>query len=204
MTTRDYAWLKTKVARWVRRTDLTADIPDFIMLAEKRISADLEARLQNVVATLSTTAGVQTITLPTDLNGIRSLSIPVFGKVTLMTPEKLANTYAGANNGVPRHYAIVGAQIRLGPVPDGVYAMDCVYRAEIPPLDEAVGGVNWLITEHPEIYLAASLCEAFTAIRDKDSQGVWEGKYADAVGSLNITDWNSGGTLAVRADAATP
>jgi hypothetical protein len=201
---RDYTWLQAKVTRYIRRTDLAADIPDFIMLAEKRISANLEARLQNVAATLSTISGVQTVTLPVDLNSIRSLSIPAFGKVSFMTPEKLASTYANAGNGVPKHYAIVGAQLRLGPVPDGVYAMDCVYRAEIPSLADAVNGVNWLITEHPEIYLAASMCEAFTATRDLANLQTWEAKYADAVGALNKTDWNSGGTLAVRTDTATP
>jgi hypothetical protein len=200
----DYAWLQAKVTRYMRRTDLAADIPDFIMLAEKRISADLEARLQDMVATLSTTAGVQTVPIPNDLNSIHSLSIASYGKVSLMTPEKLASTYASQSAGVPRHYAIVGAQLRLGPIPDGVYALDCVYRAEIPPLADAAGGVNWLITGHPEIYLAAAMCEAFIAVRDMANLQVWQGQYANAISSMNKTDWNSGGTLAVRIDTNTP
>jgi hypothetical protein len=204
MAGRDYTWLQTKVARWLRRSDLAADIPDFIMFAEKRISSDLDARLQNVVATFPTTAGLATIQLPDDLNGIRSLSIPAFGKVTFMTPEALEARYTDQTTGVPRNYAIEGGVLKLGPIPDAVYAMSCVYRAEIPPLADAVGGVNWLITEHPEVYLAAALSEGFTALRDTANLQVWEGKYRAAFDALNKNDWNSSGTLAVRADSRTP
>lgn len=200
----DYTWLQAKVARWLRRADLTADIPDFIMLAEKRISSDLEARLQNSIATFSTIAGAPTVTLPDDLNGIRSLVIPTYGKVGYMTPEALENRYADQSPGVPRHYTIEGNLLKLGPIPDAVYTLNCVYRAEIAPLATAVGGINWLITQHPEIYLAAALCEGFIAIRDNTSLQTWEGKYQNAFAALNKNDWSSAGTLAVRPDTRTP
>lgn len=200
----DYTWLQAKVTRWLRRTDLAADIPDFIMLAEKRISSDLEARLQNNVATFSTVATVPTITLPDDLNAIRSLTIPSQGKVDYLTPEALETRYADQSAGPPRHYTLEGGQMKLGPIPDAVYAMNCVYHAEIPALADAANGVNWLITQHPEIYLAATLCEGFIALRDQANLQVWESKYRAAVTSLNNNDWNSAGTLAVRTDARTP
>ncbi|ALK96980.1 hypothetical protein AB595_04720 [Massilia sp. WF1] len=204
MAGRDYTWLQAKVARWLRRADLASDIPDFIMLAEKRISSDLEARLQNVAATLSTVAGVATVQIPDDLSNIRSLTIAGYGKIDFMTPEALEARYTNQSAGVPRHYAIEGGQIKLGPIPDAIYAMTCVYRAEIPALADAAGGVNWLITEHPEVYLAAALSEGFLAIRDTTSLQTWEGKYRTALDSLNKNDWNSAGTMAVRADARTP
>jgi hypothetical protein len=204
VTARDYTWLQAKVARWLRRTDLAADIPDFIMLAEKRMSLDLDARLQNAVATLPTVTGAATVQVPDGLLGIRSLSIPTRGKLDLMTPEALDDRYASQCPGAPRDYAIVGGALKLGPVPDAVYQISCVYRAGIPALADAAGGINWLITEHPEIYLAATLSEAFTAIRHTANLQVWEGKYRAAVTALNTTDWNSGGTLMVRTDTTTP
>lgn len=200
----DYTWLQGKVARWLRRTDLAADIPDFIMLAEKRISSDLDARLQNTTTTLLTVAGVATVTLPDDLNGIRSLVIPARGKLDFMTPEALETRYADQSTGTPRNYAIEGGLLKLGPIPDDVYQLGCVYRAEIPPLAASVNGINWLIAEHPEIYLAATLCEGFLAIRDTASLQTWEGKYRAAVDALDTNDWNSAGTMAVRSDATTP
>lgn len=201
---RDYAWLRAKVARWIRRTDLAADIPDFIMLAEKRISGDLEARLQHNVATLRTTPGVATVRLPSDFNGIRSLSIPAIGKLDYMTPEALENRVSSTGIGQPRRYTVERSLLKLDPVPDAVYRMTCFYLAEILPLANAPNGLNWLLIDHPEIYLAATLAEAFAAIRDQPSMQLWEAKYRDAVQSLNNTDWSSTGTLSVRTDTRTP
>jgi hypothetical protein len=201
---RDYAWLQSKVARWIKRTDLSADIPDFVMLAEKRISGDLEARLQNMTGTLSTVGDSPTVALPDGLNGIRSLSIATYGSLTPMTPEKLANAYTNAGNGVPKNYTIVGDVLRLGPVPDAVYQMDIVYQAEIPALADAAGGTNWLIADHPEIYLAATMCEALMYTRDTANLQIWTAKYTAAINALNVTDWNSASSMVVRSDIRTP
>lgn len=37
----DYPTLQDAVTRWLARSDLAASIPDFILLAEARINADL-------------------------------------------------------------------------------------------------------------------------------------------------------------------
>jgi hypothetical protein len=203
-SSRNYAWLQSKVARWIKRTDLSADIPDFVMLAEKRISGDLEARLQNMTDTLATVGDSPTVALPDGFNGIRSLSIANQGGLTPMTPEKLANAYTNAGNGVPKNYAIVGDVLRLGPVPDAVYQMDIVYRAEIPALADSADGTNWLIADHPEIYLAATMCEALLYTRDTANLQVWTAKYTAAINALNVTDWNSASSMVVRSDTVTP
>jgi hypothetical protein len=200
----DYTWLQAKVTRWIRRSDLAADIPDFIQLAEKRITADLNARLQNTIATLPTTANVSTVSLPSDFNAMRSLTLPTYGDVVYLTPEKFDSSYPDQTAGVPRNYTLIGSSIVLGPVPDDAYSLRCVYRAEIPALATAPSGINWLLTDHPEIYLAATLSEAFAAIRDDENQQRWDAKYQDAVDSLNKNDWNSAGTLTVRTDTRTP
>lgn len=40
----DYATLKTAIASWLARADLTAAIPDFIQLAETRFNRELRVR----------------------------------------------------------------------------------------------------------------------------------------------------------------
>ena len=49
-----YAELQTAVANWLGRDDLTARIPEFIDLAEARLSRELETREQEKRATAST------------------------------------------------------------------------------------------------------------------------------------------------------
>lgn len=200
---RDLDWLKATVANWLHRTDLSAVILDFVMLAEKRINGVLEARAQDITATLTTESSVSTVDLPRDLNSIHSLSIPGHGNVDFMDSAKFAKAYTGQSSGVPRNYAIVGRTIKLGPIPDDAYSIECIYRAGVQPLADS-GGTNWLIEEHAEIYLAATMCEALDYIGNDAKKASWEAKFESAIQTLNLTDWNAPGQMVVRPDTATP
>jgi hypothetical protein len=202
-SSRDYDWLRTSVAGWLHRTDLASVIPDFVMLAEKRINSMLEARGQDLVATLTTAAGIATVDLPRDLNSIHSLSLPAFGPIDHMDAQSFGRTYPDGATGSPRHYTIVGNSLTLGPVPDGVYSIACTYRAGVPALADNAG-TNWLIEQHAEIYLAASMCEALIYIGNLEKLQTWEQKYAAGVAALNSTDWMVAGQMVVRTDSRNP
>lgn len=202
-SSRDYVWLQASVAGWLHRTDLTSVIPDFVMLAEKRINGMLEARAQDLVAILTTTSGDATVDLPRDLNSIHSLSLPVYGDVDFLDVQTFSRLYANQGSGVPRSYTIVGSTLKIGPTPDDVYSLECVYRAGVPALADNAG-TNWLIEQHAEIYLAATMCEALIYIGNAEKLATWEGKYAAAVAALNSTDWKAAGPMAVRSDSTTP
>lgn len=200
---RDYTWLKASVADWLHRTDLTNQIPDFVMIAEKRINDDLNARLQQLTMQLSVNLGDVAATAPSGLNTIYSLSLPTYGALEPMTAEKFESAYASPSPGIPRHYVLVGDSIKLGPPPDMAYTFDLIYRADVPALSDA-GNTNWLIAQHADIYLAGTMCAALLYTQNTDQLQVWEGKYRTAIDALNKTDWNASSTLAVRNDTRTP
>jgi hypothetical protein len=202
-SSRDYDWLKATVPGWLHRTDLASLIPDFVMLAEKRINGMLESRQQDLVATLTTATGVPTVDLPRDLNSIHALSLPVYGDVGFMDAQAFGKVYANQGTGVPRHYTIIGSAIKVGPVPDDAYSIQCVYRAGVPSLADNAG-TNWLIEQHAEIYLTATMCEALIYIGNTEKLSTWEGKYAAAVAALNSTDWKVAGPMVVRSDSSNP
>ena len=52
-----YTDLQTSIANFLARSDLTAQIPDFIALAEASMSRELETRSQEKRATASTVSG---------------------------------------------------------------------------------------------------------------------------------------------------
>ena len=56
MAITNYTELKTAVANHLARTDLTTNIPDFITLAEARLSRELETREQEKRATATMTS----------------------------------------------------------------------------------------------------------------------------------------------------
>lgn len=199
---RDYAWLLESVAKWCgNRTDLAPMVPDFVMLAEKRINADLQGRLQDTVVELITTAGTKTVAIPPDVSDLHALSLPEVGPLQYLTTDQFYNRYQGNSSGVPRHFAVIGAAIYLGPTPDGTYALQCAYRAFVPPLSDSAG-TNWLIERYSNVYLAAAMCEALSYTKNLAELPVWEKKYADGIESVNKPDWYTGGLMRVRADSS--
>lgn len=203
-SSRDYAWLLDAIARWNgNRADLAPMIPDFVMLAEKRLNADLEARLQESVVTLSATAGVNSVPIPSDVAEIRSLSIPEYGSLDYLTPDQFNRQFAHSYSGAPRFFATIGQAIYLGPTPDADMGISCAYRAFVPPLVDSAG-TNWLIERFPNVYLAAAMCEALSYTKNFADMPAWEKKYADAIESVNKPDWVNGSSMRVRVDVQTP
>jgi hypothetical protein len=203
-SSRDYDWLKASVAGWLKRTDLAAMIPDFVMLAEKRLNGDLRARLQNAVATLAATESAQVIVLPASVLAVKTLAIPGQGPIEYLSSGQFNDRYAqDAGSGTPRHYTQIGGALYLGPTPDAAYTLSAVARAAVPALADSAG-TNWLIDQHAEAYLAATMCEALTYIGNAEKLATWEGKYAGAISALNEDEWASAGTMAVRAAGPTP
>lgn len=200
MSLTNYEDLQASVANWLHRTDLSAQIPDFIMLAEKRINGDLDARLQDTVATLATVAGTVSVPSPVDVVNIRSLTIISSPNQVLdyLTPDQFNTQYALATSGTPRSFSIIGGAIYLGPTPDAAYPLQCIYKAIVPSL--AAAGTNWLMTNYPHVYLMATLCASVMYTRDTGNLAAWEKEYTDAINSVNKTDWYAGSTMRVRTD----
>lgn len=194
-----YETLESKVASWLHRADLTDQIPDFIMLAEKRINGDLDARLQDTAVMLTTVANTQSIVLPSDLLSLRSLTLISSPNIVLdyLTPDQFNTQYSSAAAQRPQSFAIIGDSAYLGPTPDSVYSVQCIYKAAVPALSL---GSNWLIASAPNVYLMATLCEAARYMANDERIPVWEAAYAEAIASVNKPDWYSGSTMRVRSD----
>ena len=72
-----YSTLKTKIGEYLARTDLDAQIPDFIRLAEERLRRDLRIRQMLKVATATTTADDSTVSLPADFLAMKDLHMDI-------------------------------------------------------------------------------------------------------------------------------
>ena len=70
-----YTDLKSTVADYLARSDLTTQIPDFITLAENRLRRDLRLRQMLKVVTTAMTAGDGTVALPSDFLAMRDLHL---------------------------------------------------------------------------------------------------------------------------------
>lgn len=197
----DYADLKTKIASWLKRSDLVAMIPDFVTLAETKLSEDLFGTNMTTTSTLATVAGVADVALPTDFRSLRSLSLSSSAESATpdyVTPQVLANRNDTAS-GTPVVYTVIDGNLRFSPAPDAIYSVSLVYECRVPPLSDAAL-TNWLIERSPNAYLFGSLLMAQPFILKDERMPVFQQMYADAVNGINVNDWHVGGELRVRSD----
>lgn len=202
MALANYADLLASVAAWLNRTDMTAVIPDFVTLAEARISRDLRLRKQVITSTLTTVGGTRGVNLPADWLAFENVSLLTSpeAQLTYATVEHLDVVYPNnGSNGKPSLYTIEGDQILFGPTPDGIYTVSILYFARFAAL--ATASTNWLMTNHPSIYLYACLMHGCRYIKDDNRSNEYMGLYSDAMKALQVQDdtaQHSGSSLRVR------
>jgi len=200
MSLATYSDLKTSVANFMHRSDLTAMIPDFIRMAESNLSADIVARSMDTKTTLTTVAGTNTVALPTDMVDMRRLQLLSSYNTVLkyVSPDELSADYNTNLTGVPQVFAIVGGNIELGPIPDAAYSLELTYKQRIPALSDS-NTTNWLLTAWPDAYLYGTLVAARVYILDEAKVPMFQALYKEAVQNINSVDWYSGSTMRVKA-----
>jgi len=199
MSITSYSELQSSVASWLNRNDLTANIPDFITLAEAKMNTDLKTRAMENKSTLSTVAGTKTVVLPTDMLEMRRLQVTgTYNQpLSYRAPDELSIDYAANGSGQPVVFTVIGSNLELAPIPDAVYSLELTYQQRIPALSDT-NTTNWLLTSWPNAYLYATLLAATPFIMNDTRLAVWAQLYSDAVDGINGVDWYSGSTMKVR------
>lgn len=196
-----YSDLQTAVGNWLNRSDLSALIPDFITLAEAKLNADLQnVRSMEVKTTLSTVAGTSTVALPTDLLEVKRLQVLGAANTVLQyrSPDEIAADYAWNQTSQPVVFTVIGGNVELAPIPDGVYSLELTYFQKIPALSNS-NTTNWLLTAWPNAYLYAALCAAQPYLMNDERLPTFQALYKEAVEGINGIDWFSGSTMRVKA-----
>ena len=198
-----YTDLQTSVANWLHRTDLASYIPDFVALAEARISRDIRLRSQVTSANILTVASTRSASLPA--GWLEFENVTVVGdpdaQLNFANIQYLDTKYP--NNGAtgkPVMHSIEGQSILFGPTPDAVYTINTLYYKRWDPL--ATTPTNWLLTNHPSLYLFATLAEAAPFLQNDERASLWESKYAADVIKLQTSDdagQFSGSSLRIKA-----
>jgi hypothetical protein len=198
-----YTELKASIADWLNRTDLTAEIPDFISLAEAQIERQLRTRQMLTRTTLTIDSEFEST--PVDLLEVRALKLTGTNPITpltFMTMDSLdEQSTIDLGSGKPKFFTVVGSEFRFVPTPDASYAAEIVYFARLNKLSASVA-TNFLLTSSPDIYLYGSLLQAAPYLQDDARIQVWAALYERALSDLQVADdrgSNSGGKLLTRA-----
>lgn len=184
-----YNELRTAVANWMDRDDLTDRIPEFIALAEARLNRNLRLRAMETKQTANTVAGQRTYALPTDYIQMRNMQINNNGikPMQYVTPEMYDRLHGTNRTGVPKDYTIIGNEIQLGCPPSGVYEMEMVFYKKFPALSASVAS-NWLLVNAPDVYLYGALLEAEPFIMNDPRTQLWLTAFNQAVSDMQSQD----------------
>ena len=189
MSISTYTELKTAVANFLARDDLTSQIPNFIQLAESRMSRELETRDQEKRATATLTSGDEYIALPTDLREARSITLATDPKtvLTYYSPTSLDSTYSSGGSGKPLGFSIVGGEMKLRPIPDSSYTAEIIYVGGLSALSDS-NLTNVVLTRHPDAYLYGALAEAYAYLLDETRAAQYMQRFSMAIDEIKVDE----------------
>lgn len=184
-----YSDLKTTIANYLGRSDLTNQIPDFIRLAEDRLRRELRIRQMLKVVTSNTTGGDATVSLPADFLQIRDLHIdgnPTYS-LEYMSPSVFYRNARTAESGVPVNYTVLASEFIFAPQPDAAYTLKMLYYAKPTYLSDA-NTSNVFLANCVDALLYGSLAEAEPYLMNDARIAVWATLYDRAVANISASD----------------
>jgi hypothetical protein len=219
----DYTSLQAAVVEYLARdqdTFLIGRVPSFIQMSEAKFNRtvfvrQMEARSSTI--TDITAAEPEFLALPADFQSMRRMRLSaVSGSPSALIGKPNLEFMSGAQMeefrqctanaaAQPRYFSIFGSEIELAPTPDANYAIEMIYRANIPPL--ATNGTNWLLTMAPDLYLYGALMESAPYIKEDARLQTWGSGFKTALDDLNalgLTSTFNAGPMRVRASGVTP
>ena len=200
MAISNYGELKTSIANFLNRDDLTTVIPDFISLAESQIARDLRHWRQEVRVT--TTLNERFENLPSDWLQTKNMYLSDGASIEYASVAEIARQKVLTEDtaGKPRLYTINSGQLEFFPQPDESYSLTMIYIARIPAMS-ANGDTNWLLSNYPDIYLYGSLLQSAPYLAEDSRVSVWAQLYSAGIANLNKDSDQasySGGPLVMR------
>lgn len=185
MALTNYTQLQAAIADQLNRDDLTAQIPDFIKLAEAQMNRVVRHwRMEDRATALLDT---QYTALPTNFaEPIRMvLTSGTYTTLEIVGNLEIAQLRANASNtlGRPQFYAINDQAIEVFPSPDGDYTIELVYYETLTPL--ANTGTNWLLTYYPDAYLYGACLHSAPYLQEDARMQTWGALYEAAISAIN-------------------
>jgi hypothetical protein len=185
MTITTYGTLKTAIADTLNRDDLTSVVPQFVQLAHAQFNRKIRSHRQ--ITRGSLTLDAQFEALPTDwLETIRiTVDASPIRVLTQISMDDLTQYRTASDNATdaPVYYAHNGTDIELYPTPSTSYTGQITYFAKITALS-ADGDTNWLLTNHPDVYLYGSLVHSAPYLKDDARLAVWSAFMGQAMAEI--------------------
>lgn len=167
----NYSDLKSAVTDWMARADLSGNAADWIKLAEARLNRKLP-----VIEVDTTLTGVVNSRV-LDISALSVVAPIALFLTTRGDERKLVMKADGTipyddTSGDPDFWMLDGTNIDLDRPCDEAHTFRFRYRERIKLSDAAP--TNWLLTNYPDIYLAAALVWGHGYQQEFDGASAWK------------------------------
>ena len=190
MALANYGDLKTGVARWLGRNDLTTYIPDYVALCHAWLMRELRSHPRMIKRDTAFAVDAEYEAVPSDFMELVSARRNDGDKITLAyLSDDTQSKYWQGVAGEPRYITVVGnttagtENFRFGPPPNGAYTLTIEYNARVAFFANDAA-TNWIMTDHPDLYLYGSLLQAVGYIKDDARVGLWQSAFSAALQSV--------------------
>lgn len=199
----DYASLKTEVANYLHRSDLSDDdLSGFVQFGEARLNRKLRLLQQENTNPITLTIATDTAALPS--GWLQTIDLLYQDDKRQLTPQSVKalnsqRTY-DTTTGRPYLYAVTNERsLKFEINADQTYTLDMVFFKK---WDIATDDTNWLLENAPDAYLYASLLEAKAFVKNDNDLSKWSQGLDVAIEDLNNLDNRARKNNSVRMDGA--
>lgn len=182
MALNNYDTLLSAVANWTARGDLTSRIPEGIVLTEAKMNRELRT-VDQETKSATFTISVEYVAVPTDFLQVKTWYLNSPRQPLIQEKDDVMTAVYGANTGTPERYSILGGNFRVGPTPSPAVVSTLVYAAKIPPLT-VTASTNWVILNHPDLYLYGVNAEMSAFAHAPDKAKMWYDLFLEGITRL--------------------
>ena len=184
-----YDSLITDIIAYAERDDAVfeAQIPRFILLAEKEIAAEFKTFWEIRAVTSTMTANTATLEKPARWRKTASISVAGF---TLYERDQdyITQYNAEVASSQPKYYAEIDYKYwSFAPIADKAYPMFIQYWEQVQPLSVS-NQTNLITSEAPQLLLFACMLQSAYFLKDQTKISYWQNMYSQASAALTGED----------------
>ena len=183
----NYTSFVTVVNNYLARSDLSAQVPDFIQLAQTRMSRDL--RTEKMLKVATTTMVDNTVSIPADMLEVREIHLQGNPPVILeyQSPDLFFKNFQTTLSGRPFYFTMLGSEFQFAPQPNGNQTVQILYYSQ-PTFISTTTASNLFLANYPDALLYATLAEAEPYLMNDGRIQTWSSLYDRAIANIKTSD----------------
>lgn len=196
----NYTELQSAVENWLHRNDLSARVPEFIALAESRLNRLLRLRTMESDEALTASVGSRSVALPAGFIEPLALWLELASGRAELRFYPATALPVSSSSGEPACWTVDGANLAFERPADQLYSLTLRMIEAFALSDSAP--TNWLLTNHPDLYLYGALIESAPFIRDDARTAFWQERFDRALAEVQAKEARSRSLATLSTDAA--